>query len=85
VEYNFDDGPGVFDFEELAGLMLDQGLQTSPSAVHGCLCGLLSAGASHQQEYCLDALVGALETLGAKRFAFTSYRGSVSQPQISIS
>jgi yecA family protein len=57
----FDSGAGAVSFEELADHLLEQGLQSSPSAVHGCLCGLLSAGASHQEEYGLDALAGALD------------------------
>ena len=57
----FDNGVGEVSFEELADHLLEQGLQSSPSAVHGCLCGLLSAGATHQQEYGLDALAGALD------------------------
>jgi uncharacterized protein YgfB (UPF0149 family) len=56
----FDSGV-AFGFEELADHLLEQGLQSSPSALHGCLCGLLSAGASHQQEYSLDALAGAMD------------------------
>ena len=56
----FDDG-GAVSFEELADHLLEQGLQSSPSAMHGCLCGILSAGASPEQEYSLDALAGALD------------------------
>ena len=57
---NFDGGPGVFDFEEIANHMLEQGLESSPSTVHGCLCGLLAAGAPSEAEVCLDALDQAL-------------------------
>ena len=59
--HEFDDNGGVIGFEEMTNHMLEQGLQSSPSAVHGCLCGLLSAGASPQQEYSLDALGGAMD------------------------
>ncbi|MFT7266528.1 MAG: hypothetical protein ACI9A2_004622, partial [Halioglobus sp.] len=31
------DGPQIFDFEELANHLLEQGLQSSPSDIHGCL------------------------------------------------
>jgi hypothetical protein len=37
----------------------EQGVQSSPSALHGCLSGLLSAGAPASGEYCLDALAQA--------------------------
>ena len=51
----------VFDFDEIAGDLLEQGALASPSQVHGCLCGLLSAGASAQAEYGLDALAQTLD------------------------
>lgn len=53
--------PGVFDFEELANHLLEQGLDSSPSQIHGCLCGLLAAGAPSQAEFGLDALTRALD------------------------
>ena len=52
---------GVFDFDEFANHLLDQGLLASPSQLHGCLCGLLGAGAPAQPEYGLDALAQALD------------------------
>jgi uncharacterized protein YgfB (UPF0149 family) len=55
------DEVAVFDFDELAGHLLEQGALASPSQVHGCLCGLLSAGAPVQAEYGLDALAQALD------------------------
>ena len=60
----YDDVPeevGVFDFDEFADHLLDQGLLASPSQLHGCLCGLLGAGAPAQPEYGLDALAQALD------------------------
>ena len=45
-----------FDFDELADHLLEQGADVSPAQVHGCLCGLLAAGAPTQAEYGLDAL-----------------------------
>ncbi len=59
----YDDLPdevGVFDFDEFANHLLDQGVLASPSQLHGCLCGLLGAGAPAQPEYGLDALAQAL-------------------------
>ena len=52
---------GVFDFDEFANHLLDQGLLASPSQLHGCLCGLLGAGAPAQPEYGLDALAQTLD------------------------
>jgi yecA family protein len=51
----------VFDFDEIASHLLEQGALASPSQVHGCLCGLLSAGAPAQAENGLDALAQALD------------------------
>lgn len=52
---------GVFDFDEFANHLLDQGVMASPSQLHGCLCGLLSAGAPAEPEYGLHALGQALD------------------------
>ncbi|MEZ5502113.1 MAG: UPF0149 family protein [Halioglobus sp.] len=60
----YDDAPGevdVFDFDEFADHLLDQGVLASPSQLHGCLSGLLGAGASPDPEYGLDALGRALD------------------------
>ncbi len=46
----FGDEIEVFDIDELANHLLEQGLESSPSNLHGCLCGLLSAGAPAQAE-----------------------------------
>ncbi len=56
-----DSGVDVFDFDELANHLLEQGLDKSPSELHGCLCGLLAAGAPPQPELGLAALGRALE------------------------
>ena len=52
---------GVFDFDEFADHLVDQGMLVSPSQLHGCLCGLLCAGAPTEAEYGLDALSQALD------------------------
>ena len=52
---------GVFDIDELSNHLLEQGLETSPSRIHGCLCGLLAAGAPGQPEAGLALLGQALE------------------------
>jgi yecA family protein len=60
----YDESPdniGVFDFDEFASHLLDQGVQASPSLLHGCLSGLLAAGAEVQPEYGLDAMSRSLE------------------------
>lgn len=51
----------VFDFDELANHLLEQGLDASPSILHGCLTGLLAAGAPTQAEAGLALLGQALE------------------------
>ena len=60
----FDDLNGdsfAFAFDELANHLLEQGLDASPSQLHGCLCGLLCAGASTQAEAGLDGIAQALD------------------------
>jgi len=51
----------IFDFDEIANLLLEQGQEASPSDLHGCLCGLLAAGATPEPEVGLDALGQALD------------------------
>jgi uncharacterized protein len=51
----------IFDFDELANHLLEQGLESSPADIHGCLCGLLAAGAAPQPELALDALRETLD------------------------
>jgi uncharacterized protein YgfB (UPF0149 family) len=50
-----------FDFEELANQLLEQGLTASPADLHGCIAGLLAAGANPQAEAGLAALHQALD------------------------
>ena len=60
----YDESPddiGVFDFDEFASHLLDQGVEASPSLLHGCLSGLLGAGAEAEPEYGLDAMSRSLE------------------------
>ena len=52
---------GVFDFDELANHLLEQGLDASPSTLHGCLSGLLAAGAPAEAEAGLALLGQALD------------------------
>lgn len=49
-----------FDFEDLANQLLEQGHEVSPADLHGCLCGLLAAGGSHEGEAGLQGLAMAL-------------------------
>ena len=49
-----------FDFEDLANQLMEQGHAVSPADLHGCLCGLLAAGASHEAEAGLQGLDRAL-------------------------
>lgn len=53
--------PQPFDFEELADHLYEQGAQCSPAQLHGCLSGLLAAGADASDEYGLDATGQALD------------------------
>ena len=55
------DNSQVFDFDEMANHLLEQGLQTSPSELHGCLCGLLAAGADATAEAGLAGVSRALQ------------------------
>ena len=60
----YDDLPGkvgVFDFDEFANHLLEQGLETSPSELHGFLSGLLSGGATAEPEVGLSALDQSLD------------------------
>lgn len=58
---DIDESVGVFDFDELANHLLEQGLEASPATLHGCLCGLLAAGAPAQAEAGLSLLQQALD------------------------
>lgn len=52
---------GVFAFDEFADHLLEQGVQVSPAQLHGCLCGLLCAGAPGESEFGLSAVSQALD------------------------
>jgi uncharacterized protein YgfB (UPF0149 family) len=56
----FGEEVGIFDFDELANHLLEQGLDASPAQLHGCLSGLLAAGAEPEAELGLDALTQVL-------------------------
>lgn len=56
-----ENGGRVFDFNELADQLLEQGLELSPAQLHGALCGLLAAGASTEAEAGLAAVAQALD------------------------
>ncbi len=58
---DFDSDSQVFDFDELANHLLEQGLETSPSRIHGCLAGLLAAGAASERELALAALADGMD------------------------
>lgn len=57
----FTDEVGVFDIDELANHLLEQGLESSPSRIHGCLSGLLAAGAPAEAEAGLALLGQAMD------------------------
>lgn len=52
---------GVFDFEQLANLLVEQGSAVSPARLHGALAGLLAAGAEPLAELGLDAVSQGLD------------------------
>lgn len=47
---------GLFYFDDIANLLLEQGESCSPSELHGCLSGLLAAGEQSGPETGLDDL-----------------------------
>ena len=53
----------LFDFDEIADHLLEQGALLSPSQIHGCLSGALAAGAQDDGEVGLDALAQALDLM----------------------
>ncbi len=58
-----DDLPGagaVFDFDEIADHLVEQGEQSTPSELHGCLTGLIAAGAPEEPAAGLAGLNQAL-------------------------
>jgi uncharacterized protein YgfB (UPF0149 family) len=60
----FDELPGEVganDFDDFANMLLEQGLEAGPSEVHGCICGLLAAGAPDEVEWGLAGLSQALD------------------------
>jgi len=54
---------GVFDFEQLSNLLVEQGSAVSPARIHGALSGLLAAGAQPLAELGLDAVTHLLEVV----------------------
>lgn len=62
----YDESPekvGVFDFDELADHLVEQGLAASPGQLHGCLTGQLCAGAASTPEVGLDGLAESLHVV----------------------
>ena len=51
----------IFDFDEIADHLLEQGAEVSPAESHGCLSGLLAGGAVAESEYGLHAMTVALD------------------------
>lgn len=54
------DNSDLPDFDELANHLFDQGIQSSPSELHGCLAGLLGGGAGRDASAGLAGLGKAL-------------------------
>lgn len=55
------DNSDLPDFDELANHLLEQGIQSSPSELHGCLAGLFAGGAGRERSIGLAGLVKALD------------------------
>lgn len=51
----------VFDFDEFADQLFEQGAEVSPAEIHGCLSGLLAGGAVQESDYGLHAMTVALD------------------------
>jgi uncharacterized protein YgfB (UPF0149 family) len=56
------EGQQPLDFDEFADHLVEQGLQLSPSKIHGALCGSLVGDARQDAETCLAGLSQALES-----------------------
>lgn len=54
------DEPEFYTFDEIANQLLEQGVALSPAEVHGCLVGLLAAGAEHDADAGLHGVNQAL-------------------------
>ena len=52
--------PGVFDFDEIADHLVEQGERVSPSELHGCLAGLLGSLGRISNDAALSGLNTAL-------------------------
>lgn len=55
------DNSDLPDFDELANHLFEQGIQSSPSELHGCLAGLLGGGAGREADAGLAGLGRALD------------------------
>ena len=55
------DGDQPLDFDDYANQLLEQGLQTSPAALHGGVCGVLVGCQEREPDYCLALISQALE------------------------
>ena len=54
-------GGQPLDFDEFADQLLEQGVDCSPSHLHGALCGALAGGVKRQPDNCLDAIIRGLD------------------------
>ncbi len=57
--YQLDEDPLTFD--DIANQLLEQGTQYSPAHLHGAICGVVSGGGQRDPEYCLTAVMQALD------------------------
>ncbi len=83
----FDTAPGegmVFDFDEIADHLVEQGEQLSPSELHGCLTGLLAGGVRGDSAAGLAGLNQALDVdLHGELAALTMHLFQVTEASLS--
>ncbi|MCR9105262.1 MAG: UPF0149 family protein [Gammaproteobacteria bacterium] len=61
--FDGDENVSVFDFDELADHLVEQGSEFSPAEIHGCLTGLLTGGLVGTAERGLDAMMQTLDVV----------------------
>jgi uncharacterized protein YgfB (UPF0149 family) len=49
------------DFDDFANLLVEAGLHTSPSTLHGGICGVLAGAGASEPDYCLAGMCQALD------------------------
>lgn len=58
---NYQPDAEPLDFDDIANQLLEQGAQYSPAHLHGAICGVVAGGGQRDPEYCLAAVMQALD------------------------